>query len=84
MLRSVYNNLSKDPNSLANLDQDLPNFTQSNVCVLFFNFLFSFLLIVFFFRFLFSLLINLGCGVKLGVVMRLNPMLKLLIYVIIL
>ena len=46
MLRSVYNNLSKDPNSLANLDQDLPNFTQSNVCVLFFNF--WFLLIVFF------------------------------------
>eukprot|EP00339_Tiarina_fusa_P027559 CAMPEP_0117039372 /NCGR_PEP_ID=MMETSP0472-20121206/27643_1 /TAXON_ID=693140 ORGANISM="Tiarina fusus, Strain LIS" /NCGR_SAMPLE_ID=MMETSP0472 /ASSEMBLY_ACC=CAM_ASM_000603 /LENGTH=314 /DNA_ID=CAMNT_0004749857 /DNA_START=1252 /DNA_END=2196 /DNA_ORIENTATION=+ len=31
ILRSIYNNLSKDPNSLANLDQDLPNFTQNNI-----------------------------------------------------
>ena len=28
-LRAVYNNLAKDPNSLANLDQDLPNYAQS-------------------------------------------------------
>ena len=31
ILRSVYSGLSQDPNSLANLDQDLPNFTQNNV-----------------------------------------------------
>ena len=31
ILRSVYANLSQDPNSLANLDQDLPNFTQTSV-----------------------------------------------------
>lgn len=30
-LRSVYNTLSRDPNSLANLDQDLPNFAQHSV-----------------------------------------------------
>jgi len=30
-LRSVYDNLSADPNSLANLDQDLPNYTQHTV-----------------------------------------------------
>jgi len=30
-LRDVYNGLSRDPHSLANLDQDLPNFTQSSV-----------------------------------------------------
>ena len=30
-LRSVYDNLSADPNSLANLDQDLPNYTQNMV-----------------------------------------------------
>ena len=28
-LRAVYSNLAKDPNSLANLDQDLPNYAQS-------------------------------------------------------
>lgn len=27
-LRIVYDQLSKDPNSLSNLDQDLPNYTQ--------------------------------------------------------
>ncbi len=27
-LRGIYNTLSRDPNSLANLDQDLPNFAQ--------------------------------------------------------
>ena len=27
-LRSTYDNLSQDPNSLANLDQDLPNYLQ--------------------------------------------------------
>ncbi|CAJ1367400.1 unnamed protein product [Effrenium voratum] len=30
-LRGVYNQLSRDPNSLANLDQDLPNFAQHQV-----------------------------------------------------
>jgi len=30
-LRMVYENLSADPNSLANLDQDLPNYAQSMV-----------------------------------------------------
>lgn len=30
-LRIMYDNLSKDPNSLANLDQDLPNYAQSAV-----------------------------------------------------
>ena len=30
-LRVIYEGLSKDPNSLANLDQDLPNYAQ--VCV---------------------------------------------------
>ncbi|KAK3256037.1 hypothetical protein CYMTET_34808, partial [Cymbomonas tetramitiformis] len=30
-LRVVYDNLSKDPNSLANLDQDLPNYAQHQV-----------------------------------------------------
>jgi len=30
-LRSVYQSLSADPNSLANLDQDLPNFAQHQV-----------------------------------------------------
>lgn len=30
-LRSVYQQLSADPNSLANLDQDLPNYAQHNV-----------------------------------------------------
>ena len=30
-LRVVYEQLSKDPNSLANLDQDLPNYSQHNV-----------------------------------------------------
>lgn len=27
-LRAIYDNLSRDPNSLANLDQDLPNYAQ--------------------------------------------------------
>ncbi|GAB4848141.1 hypothetical protein Ancab_002807 [Ancistrocladus abbreviatus] len=31
MLRVVYETLSKDPNSLANLDQDLPNYAQDRV-----------------------------------------------------
>jgi UDP-glucose:glycoprotein glucosyltransferase len=31
MLRSFYQQLSADPNSLANLDQDLPNYAQSHV-----------------------------------------------------
>lgn len=31
MLRSVYNQLAPDPNSLSNLDQDLPNFIQDQV-----------------------------------------------------
>lgn len=31
MLRTVYNGLSQDPNSLSNLDQDLPNFIQDQV-----------------------------------------------------
>ena len=30
-LRSVYDQLSRDPNSLSNLDQDLPNFAQNQV-----------------------------------------------------
>ena len=30
-LRIVYDNLSKDPNSLANLDQDLPNYAQHSI-----------------------------------------------------
>ncbi|CAD7699991.1 unnamed protein product [Ostreobium quekettii] len=30
-LRVVYENLSKDPNSLSNLDQDLPNYAQHSV-----------------------------------------------------
>eukprot|EP00928_Gymnodinium_smaydae_P000541 TRINITY_DN10203_c1_g5_i1.p1 TRINITY_DN10203_c1_g5~~TRINITY_DN10203_c1_g5_i1.p1 ORF type:complete len:1678 (+),score=313.33 TRINITY_DN10203_c1_g5_i1:53-5086(+) len=30
-LRRVYNSLSQDPNSLANLDQDLPNFAQHQI-----------------------------------------------------
>ncbi len=29
--RMIYDNLSADPNSLANLDQDLPNFAQHQV-----------------------------------------------------
>jgi UDP-glucose:glycoprotein glucosyltransferase len=31
VLRSIYQQLSADPNSLANLDQDLPNFAQHQV-----------------------------------------------------
>lgn len=27
-LRVIYDGLSKDPNSLSNLDQDLPNYAQ--------------------------------------------------------
>lgn len=27
----IYDNLSKDPNSLSNLDQDLPNYAQHQV-----------------------------------------------------
>lgn len=30
-LRMVYENLSRDPNSLANLDQDLPNYAQNQI-----------------------------------------------------
>ena len=30
-LRILYDSLSKDPNSLANLDQDLPNYAQHQV-----------------------------------------------------
>nr|CCA14500.1 UDPglucose:glycoprotein glucosyltransferase putative [Albugo laibachii Nc14] len=30
-LRGIYEQLSSDPNSLANLDQDLPNFVQHNI-----------------------------------------------------
>jgi len=30
-LRGIYNQLSRDPNSLSNLDQDLPNFAQNQV-----------------------------------------------------
>jgi len=30
-LRMVYENLSRDPNSLANLDQDLPNYAQPQI-----------------------------------------------------
>ena len=30
-LRAVYDQLARDPNSLANLDQDLPNFAQHTV-----------------------------------------------------
>ena len=30
-LRIVYDSLSKDPNSLANLDQDLPNYAQHSI-----------------------------------------------------
>lgn len=32
-LRGIYNQLSRDPNSLANLDQDLPNFAQHQVAI---------------------------------------------------
>lgn len=31
VLRGVYNGLAQDPNSLSNLDQDLPNFIQDQV-----------------------------------------------------
>ena len=31
LLRVVYDQLSKDPGSLANLDQDLPNFVQHSI-----------------------------------------------------
>ena len=31
-LRVMYDGLSKDPNSLANLDQDLPNYAQVHSC----------------------------------------------------
>jgi len=30
-LRGIYDNLSRDPNSLANLDQDLPNYAQHQI-----------------------------------------------------
>jgi len=30
-LRGIYNQLSRDPNSLSNLDQDLPNFAQHQI-----------------------------------------------------
>ena len=30
-LRAIYDNLSRDPNSLSNLDQDLPNYAQTMV-----------------------------------------------------
>ena len=30
-LRAIYDNLARDPNSLANLDQDLPNYAQHSV-----------------------------------------------------
>jgi hypothetical protein len=30
-LRIIYDQLSKDPNSLSNLDQDLPNYAQHQV-----------------------------------------------------
>jgi UDP-glucose:glycoprotein glucosyltransferase len=30
-LRATYDQLSRDPNSLANLDQDLPNYAQHQV-----------------------------------------------------
>jgi len=30
-LRSIYDQLSRDPNSLANLDQDLPNYAQHSI-----------------------------------------------------
>ena len=30
-LRSVYDQLSRDPNSLSNLDQDLPNYAQNSI-----------------------------------------------------
>jgi UDP-glucose:glycoprotein glucosyltransferase len=30
-LRAVYDTLARDPNSLANLDQDLPNYAQHQV-----------------------------------------------------
>jgi UDP-glucose:glycoprotein glucosyltransferase len=30
-LRAIYDSLARDPNSLANLDQDLPNFAQHQV-----------------------------------------------------
>ncbi|GJP50863.1 hypothetical protein CLOM_g10017 [Closterium sp. NIES-68] len=33
-LRVIYESLSKDPNSLANLDQDLPNYAQHTVPIL--------------------------------------------------
>ena len=33
-LRSIYDNLSADPNSLSNLDQDLPNYAQHMVPIL--------------------------------------------------
>jgi len=31
MLRSTYDGLARDPNSLSNLDQDLPNYLQHNI-----------------------------------------------------
>ena len=30
-LRAIYDGLAQDPNSLANLDQDLPNYAQHQV-----------------------------------------------------
>jgi UDP-glucose:glycoprotein glucosyltransferase len=29
--RMIYDSLSKDPNSLSNLDQDLPNYAQNQI-----------------------------------------------------
>ena len=34
-LRATYDQLSRDPNSLANLDQDLPNFAQHQVKIIY-------------------------------------------------
>ena len=31
IIREIYQNLAPDPNSLANLDQDLPNYTQFQI-----------------------------------------------------
>lgn len=33
-LRAIYDNLSRDPNSLSNLDQDLPNYAQTVLAII--------------------------------------------------
>ncbi len=66
----MYDSLAKDPNSLANLDQDLPNFAQHTVPIFslpqvrcFINFMCNFIVFV---------VVRSGYGVKHGVQTNLN------------